>query len=160
MDGLDKGRLLSLICDRTGLKGKDIGKIDLKGAYSFFEVEKSLTASAREHLHGFEYKGRMVRVEITGPEEDRESRKERKPEGRRFAHKEGDRKPGNRSFGERRFGEKKFGDKKFGEKKFGDKKFTGNKFGGSKFNDKKFEEKKSKPKSSGDDWFESKMKDW
>ena len=47
-----------------------------------------------------------------------------------------------------------------GEKKFGDKKFTGNKFGGSKFSDKKFEEKKSKPKSSGDDWFESKMKDW
>lgn len=66
MDGLDKGKLLGLVCDRTGLKGKDIGKIDVKGAYSFFEVDKSLTNSAREHLHGFEYKGRMVRVEITG----------------------------------------------------------------------------------------------
>lgn len=71
MDGLDKGKLLALICDRTGLKGKDIGKIDVKGAYSFFEVDKSLTDSAREHLHGFEYKGRMVRVEITGPSDDR-----------------------------------------------------------------------------------------
>lgn len=66
MDGLDKGKLLGLICDRTGLKGKDIGKIDVKGAYSFFEVDKSFTATAREHLHGFEYKGRMVRVEVTG----------------------------------------------------------------------------------------------
>lgn len=65
MDGLDKGKLLGLICDRTGLKGKDIGKIDVKGAYSFFEVDQSLTNTAREHLHGFEYKGRMVRVEVT-----------------------------------------------------------------------------------------------
>jgi ATP-dependent RNA helicase DeaD len=69
MDGLDKGKLLGLVCDRTGLKGKDIGKIDVKGAYSFFEVDKSLTASAREHLHGFEYKGRMVRVEVTNDQQ-------------------------------------------------------------------------------------------
>ena len=69
MDGLDKGRLLSLICDRTGLKGRDIGKIELKGAYSFFEVEKSQTANARQHLHGFEFKGRIVRVEVTGNED-------------------------------------------------------------------------------------------
>jgi ATP-dependent RNA helicase DeaD len=66
MDGLDKGKLLSLICDRSGIKGKDIGKIDVKGAYSFFEVEKSQTAVVRQHLHGFEYRGRMVRLEITG----------------------------------------------------------------------------------------------
>jgi len=69
MDGLDKGRLLSLVCDRTGLKGRDIGKIELKGAYSFFEVDKSQTAMAREHLHGFEFKGRIVRVEVTGSED-------------------------------------------------------------------------------------------
>lgn len=66
MDNLDKGRLLGLICDRTGIKGKDIGKIDVKGAYSFFEVDKSLTQTVYQHLHGFEYKGRMVRIEITG----------------------------------------------------------------------------------------------
>ncbi|MFZ5971697.1 MAG: DEAD/DEAH box helicase [Bacteroidota bacterium] len=77
MDGLDKGKLLGLICDRTGLKGKDIGKIDVKGAYSFFEVDKSLTATAREHLHGFEYKGRMVRVEVTGEADGGHSSRER-----------------------------------------------------------------------------------
>jgi ATP-dependent RNA helicase DeaD len=66
MDGLDKGRLLSLICDRSGVKSKEIGKIDVKGAYSFFEVEKASTAVVREHLHGFEYRGRIVRLEITG----------------------------------------------------------------------------------------------
>jgi ATP-dependent RNA helicase DeaD len=66
MDGLDKGKLLSLVCDRSGVKSKEIGKIDVKGAYSFFEVEKNSTAIVREHLHGFEYRGRMVRLEITG----------------------------------------------------------------------------------------------
>lgn len=71
MDGLDKGRLLSLICDRSGLKGKDIGKIDVKGAYSFFEVDRNATDMVRQHLHGFEYKGRMVRLEITGEHADR-----------------------------------------------------------------------------------------
>lgn len=79
MDGLDKGRLLSLICDRSGIKGKDIGKIDVKGAYSFFEVEKSQTAVVREHLHGFDYKGRMVRLEITGDEDEGKSRPKLSP---------------------------------------------------------------------------------
>lgn len=68
MEGLDKGKLLSLICQRSGLKGEEIGKIDVKGAYSFFEVDKHLTQKVREHLHGFEYRGRRVRVEITGEE--------------------------------------------------------------------------------------------
>lgn len=71
MDGLDKGKLLSLICDRSGLKGKDIGKIDVKGAYSFFEVDKAATETVREHLHGFEFKGRMVRLEVTGGKSER-----------------------------------------------------------------------------------------
>ena len=31
-----------------------------------FRSEKSRTESAREHLHGFEFKGRIVRVEVTG----------------------------------------------------------------------------------------------
>ena len=70
-DGLDKGRLLSLICDRTGITGREVGKIDLKGVYSFFEVGKELTEKVRELLHGFEYRGRIVRIEITGKDEER-----------------------------------------------------------------------------------------
>ena len=79
MDGLDKGKLLSLVCDRSGVKGKDIGKIDVKGAYSFFEVEKTQTAVVREHLHGFEYRGRMVRLEITGEDDERGSSRDSAP---------------------------------------------------------------------------------
>src|SRR6478736_3360765 len=66
MDGLEKAGMLELLDDITGLEKKDIGKIDLKGAYSFFEVEKE---AADKVLKGFqggvEYQGRQVRVELT-----------------------------------------------------------------------------------------------
>jgi ATP-dependent RNA helicase DeaD len=65
MDDLDAGKLLGLICDRSNVSRKAIGRIDLKGAYSFFEIEKNFVDAVREHLHGFEYKGRVVRIEVT-----------------------------------------------------------------------------------------------
>jgi ATP-dependent RNA helicase DeaD len=65
MDGLDPGKLLGMICDRCGVKGDVIGRIDLKGAYSFIEVNKEVSKLVQDNLHGMEYKGRMVRVEVT-----------------------------------------------------------------------------------------------
>lgn len=66
MDGIEKAQMLELLDDFCGLGQKDIGKIDLKGAYSFFEVEKE---KAEQVLKGFkggvEYQGRQVRVEET-----------------------------------------------------------------------------------------------
>ena len=65
MDGLDAGKLLAMIFDRSSISREKIGRIDLKGAYSFFEVDSDYTKVVRDHLHGFEFKGRMVRIEIT-----------------------------------------------------------------------------------------------
>ncbi len=65
MDGLDAGKLLAMICDRSSLTREKIGRIDLKGAYSFFEVDPDYTSVVRDHLHGFEFKGRVVRIEVT-----------------------------------------------------------------------------------------------
>jgi ATP-dependent RNA helicase DeaD len=65
MDGLDAGKLLGMICDRAGVKRDVIGKMDLKGAYSFVEVDKEVSKLVQDNIHGMEYKGRMVRVEVT-----------------------------------------------------------------------------------------------
>lgn len=65
MDGLDSGKLLALICDRTKISKQKVGKIDIKGAYSFFEIDRDFVDTVRDHLHGFEYKGRIVRIEVT-----------------------------------------------------------------------------------------------
>lgn len=65
MDGLDAGKLLAMICDRSNVSRDKIGRIELKGAYSFFEVDGDYTQVVRDHLHGFDFKGRVVRIEIT-----------------------------------------------------------------------------------------------
>jgi ATP-dependent RNA helicase DeaD len=135
MDGLDKGRLLSLVCDRSGVKGKDIGKIDVKGAYSFFEVDKNVSEVVRQHLHGFEFKGRIVRIELTGDQSDRPvERKERR-----------ERKSGSYS------GKKDYQSKRdFSPKKdFGPKK---------DFSPKKDFGPKKEKSGDSDDWFNNKIK--
>lgn len=65
MDGLDAGKLLAMICDRSNITRDKVGKIDLKGAYSFFEVDSDYSGMVKDHLHGFEFKGRVVRIEVT-----------------------------------------------------------------------------------------------
>ncbi|MEX1239655.1 MAG: DEAD/DEAH box helicase [Cyclobacteriaceae bacterium] len=65
MDGLDAGKLLAMICDRSNITRDKVGRIDLKGAYSFFEVDQDHTGVVKDHLHGFEFKGRVVRIEVT-----------------------------------------------------------------------------------------------
>jgi ATP-dependent RNA helicase DeaD len=67
MDGLDKSKMLEVIDEFTGLEKKDIGQIDLMGAYSFFEVDKSLSDKVLKGFTGAELQGRQVRVEITEP---------------------------------------------------------------------------------------------
>jgi ATP-dependent RNA helicase DeaD len=65
MDGVDVSRLLELIDDYAGVGKKDIGRIDLKGAYSFFEVDNSKVEDVMKGINGITYKGRQVRVELT-----------------------------------------------------------------------------------------------
>ena len=65
MDGLDPGNMLGFIEDVSGVSRKFIGKMELKGAYSFFEVEKDKAEMLLNEFKGVEYKGRQVRIEIT-----------------------------------------------------------------------------------------------
>jgi ATP-dependent RNA helicase DeaD len=81
MDGLDAGKLLAMVCDRSNITRDKVGRIDLKGAYSFFEVDKDSTEKVRQHLHGFEFKGRMVRIEVTEQQSGSSQRKEGRSSG-------------------------------------------------------------------------------
>src|SRR5688572_1557060 len=65
MDGLDTGKMLDFVVDVSGVSRESIGKMELKGAYSFFEVEKEKAEILLNEFKGVEYKGRQVRVEIT-----------------------------------------------------------------------------------------------
>lgn len=67
MDELDVPTLLELLDDCCGITKKNVGKIDLKGAYSFFEIDKEKSADVIKGFQGMEFAGRVVRVELTEP---------------------------------------------------------------------------------------------
>ncbi|CAN5142377.1 DEAD/DEAH box helicase [soil metagenome] len=117
MDGLDKSKMLEVIDQFTGLEKKDIGQIDLMGAYSFFEVDASLSDKVLKGFNKAELQGRQVRVEVTEPRSGggasggRSSRGDRdrpdRPEGDRprkrvFTNKGFDNKGGDRLHRKRR----------------------------------------------------------
>ncbi len=77
MDGLDKGSLLGLICDFGEIDKKQIGKIDIKGAYSFFELEKNATEKVMQGFEGVEVRGRAVRLELTSAKKEKYSDKKK-----------------------------------------------------------------------------------
>ncbi|MCB0489219.1 MAG: DEAD/DEAH box helicase [Cyclobacteriaceae bacterium] len=77
MDGLDKGSLLGLICDFGEIKKGQIGKIDLKGAYSFFELEKGLVEKVFKGFEDVEVRGRAVRLELTTKKKEKYSEKKK-----------------------------------------------------------------------------------
>lgn len=88
MDGLDKAGMLELIDECCGVGKKFIGKIELKGAYSFFEVDKSKADDILEGFEGVEFRNRAVRVERT--DKKPASSEKRRTNGRRSDSRKND----------------------------------------------------------------------
>jgi ATP-dependent RNA helicase DeaD len=63
MDGLDKGGLLRFICDTSNLEGSNIGRIDIKGSFSFFDAAKEVEDFLINAFKGQTFKGRNVRID-------------------------------------------------------------------------------------------------
>jgi len=78
VDDLTRGDLLRLICDNSHIEGAKIGKIDLKGVYSFFEVENDLVNKVFDGFKTVEYANRKVRIEIS---QDGDKRREERRGG-------------------------------------------------------------------------------
>ncbi len=60
MDEFNKGKLLRFICDETGVKGDDIGRINIQRMHSFFDIEAE--AAGKLSSKDLEYNGRAVRL--------------------------------------------------------------------------------------------------
>ncbi len=65
MDGLEVPEMLQFIQESCRVDRRCIGKVELKGAFSFFEVDKDQAEAIFNGFKGVEYKGRQVRVEVT-----------------------------------------------------------------------------------------------
>ncbi len=65
VDDLTRGDMLRLICDNAHIEGDKVGKIDLKGVYSFFEVENDLVNKVFDGFKEVEHSNRKVRIEVS-----------------------------------------------------------------------------------------------
>ena len=74
VDDFTRGDMLGFICNNTKISGKSVGKIDLKGVFTFFEVEDSEVSKVIEGFKTVDFQGRSVRIEMAG---DREGGSER-----------------------------------------------------------------------------------
>jgi ATP-dependent RNA helicase DeaD len=63
MDGLDKGGLLRFICDTSNLEGSNIGRIDIKSSFSFFDAAKEVEDFLMNAFKDQTFKGRSVRID-------------------------------------------------------------------------------------------------
>jgi ATP-dependent RNA helicase DeaD len=66
VDEFNRGDLLGYICNTSKISGRSVGKIDVKGVYSFFEVPNEDVEKVNAGFAGAEYKGRPVRIEVSG----------------------------------------------------------------------------------------------
>jgi len=65
-DGLTIGSLKELVSSVTGISQNDIHRVDVKGVYSFVNVDENNVEQVMKTLHGSQFKGREVRIEISG----------------------------------------------------------------------------------------------
>jgi ATP-dependent RNA helicase DeaD len=66
VDEFNRGDLLGYICNNSKISGRTVGKIDVKGVYSFFEVNNGDVDQVVNSFKSVEFKGREVRIEISG----------------------------------------------------------------------------------------------
>jgi ATP-dependent RNA helicase DeaD len=104
VDEFTRGDLLGFVCNNGKISGKSVGKIDLKGVFSFIEVENAQAEELLTNFKNVEFNGREVRIEKSG--EPARGGGERRSGGGGFRGGSGERRSGgggyNRGGGDRR----------------------------------------------------------
>ena len=86
VDDFTRGDMLGYICNTANIRGDKVGRIDIKGVYSFFEVENDVLPQVQAGFKNADYSGRNVRIEISqdGDRKDRDSGSGRRSGGKSF----------------------------------------------------------------------------
>lgn len=101
VDDFTRGDLLGYICNTANIRGDKVGRIDIKGVYSFFEVENEVVPQVQAGFKNADYSGRNVRIEISqdGDRRDRDGGGRRSGGERKSYGGGGGRSGGGKSFG-------------------------------------------------------------
>ncbi len=103
-DGLNPGGLLRHICDATGLKSANIGRIDIMTSFSFFEADDQYATDIVRQVNGTDYEGHEVSIEVTKAKSGGGSSHRGGGGGRKDGSGFGGKFQGNRDGGQRREG--------------------------------------------------------
>jgi ATP-dependent RNA helicase DeaD len=108
MDRVNKGMLVRLICDSSGVSGKEIGRIDIRREFSFVDVKPEVANQVKDSITGLAVDGkdRKIKAELS----DAKPREERSG--------------GYNSGPKKEYAKKDYGKKEFGKKDFGKKDFV------------------------------------
>jgi ATP-dependent RNA helicase DeaD len=67
MDNLNKGAIVRMICDRSGIRSDKIGSIEILREFSFFEVDASVAEKVRASLKDVALDGRKIVIDYAAP---------------------------------------------------------------------------------------------
>jgi ATP-dependent RNA helicase DeaD len=68
LDKLKEGAIVRLVCDKSGISSKKLGRIELKREFSFFDVEKSVAKKVLKSLKGVTLDGRKIHAKFAEKE--------------------------------------------------------------------------------------------
>ncbi len=93
-DNIQVSDLVKFIASTSGIKGKEIGRVDMLDKFSFFEVPKNQLDDVMTSLVGESLKGRRVNIEVANKKQDGRARQVGRKQSRR---QEGSRRHEGRS---------------------------------------------------------------
>jgi ATP-dependent RNA helicase DeaD len=65
MDNINKGAIIRLVCDNSGIKSKHIRKIDVLREFSFFEVESNYADHVISSMRSTNFDGKKISVSLS-----------------------------------------------------------------------------------------------
>lgn len=71
LDGINKGAVIRLVCDSTGIKSKNIRKIDILREFSFFEVESGVADRVVSTMKNVNFDGKKLSVSFSKKRKNR-----------------------------------------------------------------------------------------
>ena len=83
LDHLKEGAVVRLACERAGIAASDIGAIDIKREFAFFDVRAELGRRVLSALQEADFDGRPLNPKLVDPSEDLHARKGKRPFGKR-----------------------------------------------------------------------------
>ena len=66
LDKINEGAIVRLVCNHSGIRSQQIGRIELKREFSFFEVARGVADKVRRSLKEVPFDGRRVQVRDAG----------------------------------------------------------------------------------------------